>query len=109
MKIRSDNKGGIPILRIEGDVDMGTSPEMKKYFDKVTAARPKEIIANLEKVDYMDSSGLATMVEVYKVMKQNEGIIKLVGLSDKVRGLFEITKLDKLFKIFKSEDEALNG
>ena len=57
----------------------------------------------------MDSSGLATLVEIYKNMHKYEGTIKLVKLSDKVKGLFEITKLNKLFEIFDDETAALDS
>jgi len=107
MNIKSDNKSGTTIFRIEGNIDMGTSPDVKRYFNKIVEDKIKDVIINLEKVDYMDSSGLATFVEMFKNIRRYEGRMKLVKPSKKVKGLFEITKLDKLFEIFDNEEEVL--
>ena len=109
MNIKSDNKNGISIVRVEGNIDISTSPDFKKHFKKIIGDKVGTVVINLEKVDYMDSSGLATLVEIYKNMRKYEGTIRLVELSDKVKGLFAITKLDKLFKIFDDEALALDN
>ncbi|MBU1084388.1 MAG: STAS domain-containing protein [Candidatus Omnitrophota bacterium] len=109
MNIRSENKNGISVVRVEGNVDIITSPEFKKYLDKIAVSGSKTIVVDLGKVDYMDSSGLATLVEAYKNIKRSGGAIKLLKLSSKVKGLFEITKLDKLFQIFEDEGDALKS
>ncbi|MBU1895219.1 MAG: STAS domain-containing protein, partial [Candidatus Omnitrophica bacterium] len=59
--------------------------------------------------DYIDSSGLATLVEILKSLNKQGGKLKLTNLSVKVKGLFEITKLTQLFDILDKEDEAINS
>ena len=66
-------------------------------------------MVDFSKVTYVDSSGLATMVEILKNMKTYGGKMKLAGLSPKVKSLFEITKLDKLFEISQDENEAISS
>ncbi len=107
MQINLEEKSDISVFRVEGDIDINSSPEFKKYFDKKITNERKKIIVNLTKVDYVDSSGLATLVEVLKNLRSKGGKLKLTNLSAKVRGLFEITKLDKLFDISMGEDDAL--
>lgn len=109
MQIKLEEKSGISIFRIVGDIDINTSPEVKKSFDKTVSEKNNKIIINLKDVSYVDSSGLATLVEILKNLRAYGGTLKLTNLSDKVRGLFEITKLDKLFDISIDEENALKS
>ena len=107
MQIRVEDKGGIKVCSAEGDIDINSSPQMKKAFDKLIQAKSEKMVINLQKVGYVDSSGLATLVEILKNVKGFGGKLKLCNLSSKVKSLFEITKLEKLFDIKDSEEEAI--
>ena len=109
MQIKVDEKNGISIFRMEGDIDINTSPGMKKSFDKAISEKKDRIIINLKGVEYVDSSGLATLVEILKNLRGYGGKLKLTNLSPKVMGLFEITKLNKLFDIIGEEEDALSS
>ncbi len=109
VQIDLEIKNDVLIFRICGDIDINTSPEIKKSFDKVIKENNKRILVNLGKVDYLDSSGLATFVEILKHLRTCEGQLKLTNLSRKIKGLFEITKLDKLFDISNEESTALES
>jgi len=71
--------------------------------------KPRRLVVNLEEVSYMDSSGIGTLVEVFRRVNAYDGKLGLCGISPRVRSLFEITKLDKFFKIYDSEPEALSA
>jgi len=107
MQIRMDEKDGISVFRMNGDIDINTSPEVKRSFDDAIKQKREKVVINLKDVSYVDSSGLATLVEILKNLRAYGGKMKLTNLSSKVRGLFEITKLDKLFDIVGEEDEAV--
>lgn len=110
MRIHVEKRNGISIFRIVGDIDMDTSPDIKKTFSRLMANKSKsKIVINLKEVAYIDSSGLATLIEILKILRASESRLKLTNLSDKVKGLFEITKLDKLFDISAEEENALNS
>jgi len=109
MQIRFEDKDGIRICMAEGDIDINTSPQAKKMFDKVLKDKSGKVLINLQKVEYIDSSGLATLVEILKNIKSYGGKLKLSNLSSKVKSLFEITKLEKLFDISDSHDEAVKS
>ena len=109
MQINSEEKNGISIFRINGDIDLESSPEVKKFFDQIAAEKKDKVVINLKEVNYVDSSGLATLVEILKNLRTYEGKLKLTNLSEKVKGLFEITKLDKLFDISAEEENALTS
>ena len=95
----------IAVFQVNGEINISTSPDLKKHFEKQPL---KKVVVNLEKVTYIDSSGLATLVEMLKKTRSQGGALGLAGMSDKVKSLFEITKLDKLFSIFASQDEAVS-
>lgn len=106
MRIDTENKDGIFVFRISGEININTSPDVKRSFDRVVKEKHDRVIIDLAQVEYVDSSGLATLVEAYKNLKSYGGKLKLAAISSKVRGLFEITKLDKLFDIAEDLDSA---
>ena len=109
MPVKTESKNGLMICRVEGDIDISSSPDLKKVFDKLIAQKTPKIVIELSKVVYVDSSGLATLVGILKNMRSYGGKMRLAGMSPKVKSLFEITKLDKLFEIAASEEEAVVG
>ena len=104
MEVKSSQQNGVTVIQVTGEVNISTSPDLKKSFEKLPS---QKVIIDLEKVGYVDSSGLATLVEILKKSKSQGGQLALAGLSDKVKSLFEITKLDKLFSIFPNQQAAL--
>ncbi|MCK5450923.1 MAG: STAS domain-containing protein [Candidatus Omnitrophica bacterium] len=99
MEINKEEKNGILTFRVKGDIDITSSPDVKKYFDTALTDKNTRIVISLKEVEYVDSSGLATLVEVLKRIRTLSGQMKLSDLSEKVKSLFEITKLDRLFDI----------
>ena len=109
MQINFEEKSGIVICRMAGDIDINSSPDVKKSFDKAISGKKGKVVINLKDVGYVDSSGLATIVEILKNLRAYGGKLKLTNLSGKVKGLFEITKLDKLFDIVSEEKDAVGS
>jgi len=109
MAVKVEMKNGLTVCHVNGEVDINTAPDIKKTFDKLTSKKDPRIVINLSKVTYVDSSGLATLVEILKNMRTYGGRMRLTNLSAKVKSLFEITKLDKLFEIMADEEEAISN
>ena len=105
MEVKAFEQEGVYVFQVQGEINISTSPQLKKSFEKLAA---KKVVVDLEKVSYVDSSGLATLVEMLKKTRGQGGSLGLAGMSDKVKSLFEITKLDKLFQIFPDLKEAVN-
>jgi len=104
MDVKSMQQDGVVVIQVNGEINISTSPELKKLFEKDPA---KKWVVDLEKVTYIDSSGLATLVEMLKKVKSQGGALGLSGMTDKVKSLFEITKLDKLFLIVQNRQDAV--
>lgn len=95
------------MLAMEGDLDFHSSPEVRAALSKLAEKQIKKILIDLEKVSYIDSSGLATFVELFQKLKRTGGKLILFHLSAPVRSVFEIAKLDSIFHLATSEQEAL--
>ena len=109
MQVKQEDKNGVMICQVSGEIDINSAPQMKKIFDKLVNEKKEKLIINLKDVSYVDSSGLATMVEILKGLRSYGGKLKLSNLSTKVKNLFEITKLEKLFDIAQEEEEAIKA
>jgi len=95
------------ILSLSGDVDLGCSVQLREYLLGVLSEEPTSMIINMAEVGFMDSSGLATLVEALQLTRRSNSQLKLVGLNRRVRSIFEISRLDGIFEIYDTEDEAL--
>ncbi len=106
MEVKTLNLDGVWVVEVSGEINLSTSGDLKKSFEKLPM---KKIVVDLERVSYIDSSGLATLVEMLKKTKSQGGSLGLATMSEKVKSLFEITKLDKLFQIYPGQKEALSA
>ena len=107
MKINlKSNEDGIHWVALEGDLDFHSSPDVRRELAGVVEKQPRKILVNLSKVSYIDSSGLATFVEALQRMNRAGGKLVLTGLAPTVRGVFEIAKLDSIFTLRDTEENA---
>ncbi len=98
----------IELVEMQGDLDFHSSPELRNELLKLTERKPPQILVDLKKVHYIDSSGLATFVELFQRMKRYGGKLVLFNLAQSVRSVFEIAKLDSVFPLASSEQDALS-
>jgi anti-sigma B factor antagonist len=109
MNISQRASSGISTYEIKGDIDINSSPAIRDSFEKAVKEKAMKVLVNLNGVSYVDSSGLATLVEMLKKTRAYGGKLRISNLAPKVKSLFEITKLEKLFEIFETEEEAIAG
>ena len=104
-----EDKNGVVKLSFEGYIDMSSSPEVRAALTAQFETKPKAIIVDLSKVPYIDSSGIATLVEGLQWSHSSKNKFRLVGLNSTVRDIFEIARLLQVFEVFDSNEEALQG
>ncbi|MBP7216144.1 MAG: STAS domain-containing protein [Candidatus Omnitrophica bacterium] len=109
MYIHQREKNGVLICSIGGELTIDTVGELKKTFKILLGNKWSKIVFNLEKLDYIDSSGLAALVEFSIDLKAIQGVMILASLPPKIRSIFGITKLEKMFTICETEEEALGS
>lgn len=94
------------LVEIEGDIDLSRSPELRQALLGFAGEEPQRLIVDLAGVQYMDSSGVATLVEALQHQRRHEGRMVLCGLGPKVRSIFEIARLDMVFTIVDDVEAA---
>ncbi len=109
MDLKRVSSGGIEIVEIKGDVDSYTSPKARDFFAEILKEQKKKLLIDFADVGYISSAGLATLIEVFQKMHMYDGVLKLCCMNDATRGIFEIAKLDSIFSIYKTREEAINA
>jgi len=97
------------VVTTEGEITVFTSPALRDSLRAVTDRKPDRIVLDLQGTRYVDSSGVATLVEVLQSVKRYQGKLILAGMTDRVRGVFEIARLDSLFPFADTVEEALKA
>jgi anti-sigma B factor antagonist len=108
MKTATREQSGATIVDISGDIDMGTSPGLRKTLLESLKQTPR-LVVNLREVRYIDSSGIASLVEVLKEARIKEKRLVLFGLNTAVREVLQLTRLAKIFEIRETEEQALTA
>jgi len=106
MKLNVVHESEHAVVSPEGEVDLNVSPEFQQALREAIGRKPARLVVDLSSVPYMDSSGVATLVDALQQTRKVGGTLVLCGLQPKVRSIFEITRLDAVFTIVKSLDEA---
>jgi anti-sigma B factor antagonist len=109
MNIEITDYKGSKVIAPSGDVDMHSSPDLRKELLKQIKEKIGCLIVNFENVSYIDSSGIATFVEGLKSMKTYGGRLKLAGMPDEIMEIFKFSRLDSIFEIYTNIDDAFNS
>ena len=110
MQIAARSATGGTILDITGDIDLAHSPAVRKaLLEEIKEKKTPKVFLNLEKVRYIDSSGIASLVEGLKASRDLGSRLILYGLSKSVREVMELSRLQKIFEIHESEAQALGS
>lgn len=107
IEIKTERLNDAVVLRPVGDIDLSRAPSLRVQLGEVQRSRPMRLIVDLEEVPYMDSSGVATLVEAMQIARRNGSKLILCSMSHKVKGIFEIARLDMVFTIVDDREQAL--
>ncbi|MDQ2782483.1 STAS domain-containing protein [Lapillicoccus sp.] len=109
LDITTSVNDGLTVVRVEGEVDVYTAPQLRERLDAEIEAGRHDLVVDLSGVGFMDSTGLGVLVGRLKQIRVHDGTMRLVCAHDRVLKVFVITGLDKVFEIFPSVDEALSA
>ncbi|MDD4908305.1 MAG: STAS domain-containing protein [Candidatus Omnitrophica bacterium] len=107
MQVKQSERDGVVILLIEGEVNIDTVADLKEMFKELVRANHRKVLLDFGALEYIDSAGLASLIDLAKGLKTIQGNVFLANLSPKVRSLFGITKLEKMFKIYDTQEQAM--
>ena len=110
MKFDIKKNGTATVIKIrERKLDASVSPELKGEFLVLCSPQMKDLVVDLTDVEFCDSSGLSALLIAERKMRENGGMVKLVGLQKKVLSLIRISRLDRAFSIHDSLAKALRS
>ena len=95
------------LLELTGEIDLHSSVSLKRELTACVEERAQVLLLDFRRVGYIDSSGLALLIEYLKMSSQFGGKLALFGLEKKVASLFALVRLDQLFIIAEDQDAAL--
>ncbi len=104
MNINTEDKGKYTVIGLEGEVDLSCSPDARESILNVLD-EDKNLLVDLAKVSYIDSSGVASLVEGYQTAKKQSLKFGLVGVSDAAMSVLKLARLDQVFPIFDSLED----
>ena len=97
------------MLPLEGEIDLHVSPSVTAALNAMIGKKPKQLVVDLSRVTYIDSSGLAVLIEGMQNVEDYGGRFALAGLQENVRSIFETARLDQVFLIYPHVDAALSA
>ncbi len=108
MQIQLENKEGIVVFSVKGEIDLHSSPQLRQHLMEQITKGIKKILIDFSKTKYIDSSGLATLIEGLQKINANNGQLKLFGLTKSILDVFEVARLQDVFDIYDTKEDAFN-
>ncbi|GBD33013.1 MAG: anti-sigma factor antagonist [Gemmatimonadales bacterium] len=104
--VRKDPRG-VVVIGVDGQLIVGNRHELKQKVLEALERGERKLLVDFSNTGYIDSSGLGALVSLSKKIRESGGELKLAGLNEDLKTLFELTKLDTLFTIVESPEEAV--
>ena len=106
MQTREQHDNGLDVLAIEGEIDMACSPDLRTILHAYAKKKCPALLLDFTGVAYVDSSGLATLVEYVRLAQPYGGKFGLIHVNDRVRTIFDLVRLTEFLPIYPSPAEA---
>ena len=107
LKLDHHSRDGIEIVDVEGEIDVYTAPRLRELLIELVNSRFYQLVVNMEKVEFLDSTGLGVLVGGLKRVRAHDGSLDLVCTQERILKIFRITGLTKVFGIHDTVDEAI--
>jgi anti-sigma B factor antagonist len=106
LDIKSERNDDVCAVRLEGEIDVYTAPRLKEELVSVVESGCPNVIVDMEKVGFIDSSGLGVLVSALRRARERDGVVRIVCTRENILKIFRITGLDKVFPIYAEMSEA---
>jgi anti-anti-sigma factor len=97
------------IIQPSGILNAISGNQLRRDINDCVAAGAKIVLIDLEEVDFVDSSGLGALVAAMQILKSSDGQMFICSLNEQVKMLFELTKMERIFKVFTNQEEFKNN
>lgn len=110
MKIKERQEGDVTVLELGGKIMGGDDFELFKHtIDKLIAKGQIDVLLNMSKVKWINSTGLGLIVSAYSSLVKNGGRMKVCEVSERIDNILHVTQLELLFQTFTKEEDALKS
>lgn len=106
MEIKESTESSILVLAVSGEIDLNHSPALRVILRDKAKAKTAQLLLDFTAVAYIDSSGLATLIEYYQSARSFSGKFALCSLSSRVQSSFDLMRLSEVFSIFADQASA---
>jgi anti-sigma B factor antagonist len=107
--MESVSAGDCAVLRVAGEIDVYTAPELRQRVIRLTDDGARHVIADLRGVDFLDSTGLGALVGSLRRLRMREGSLKLVTSGGRILRIFQLTGLTRVFALYSSVPDAITA
>lgn len=107
LTVRFEQLGNTVVVTPQGEIAYSEAPQFRQWLKKAQDSRPERIVVDLTAIAYMNTPGVATLVEALQISKKNKNRLVLAGLNPNVRAVFEVARLHTVFEIVDTRDAAL--
>ena len=109
MDIATRTQNDVTIVAFGGSLDSKTSPQAQQALDGICAAGTRKLLVDFTALDYISSAGLRVLLGAAKRLNGAGGALRLFGLNETVREVFQISGFSTILAVFATEAEALEG
>lgn len=109
LSVTSHELGGRTVVEVGGEIDVYTAPLLRQRLNDLVAEGHFDLVVDMERVDFLDSTGLGVLVGGLKRVRSNNGSLRLVCTQEKILKVFRITGLTKVFPIHDSVADAVSA
>ena len=107
LKLGHHAKDGIEVIDVQGEIDIYTAPRLRELLIDLVSKGSYQLVVNLEKVGFLDSTGLGVLVGGLKRVRAHDGSLDLVCTRERMLKIFRITGLTKVFGIHQTVEQAI--
>lgn len=109
LSLETRQEDGHTIIEVGGEIDVYTAPKLRDKITELVGNGNYNLVIDMEKVDFLDSTGLGVLVGGLKKVRAHDGSMELICSQDRLLKIFRITGLAKVFTIHESESAALGA
>jgi len=107
LKLGHHAKDGIEVVDVQGEIDMYTAPRLRELLIDLVSKGSYQLVVNLDKVGFLDSTGLGVLVGGLKRVRAHDGSLDLVCTQKRILKILKITGLTEVFGIYATVDQAI--
>jgi anti-anti-sigma factor len=96
-------------VRISGYLDSSTFPQLQEHLDNLLKQGYHDYLLDLQSLDYISSAGLGVLMGILREVREKEGDLKIINMSEKITRVFDLLGFSRMMKVYPSENEALEA